>query len=158
MLLSSWDGSLHSIGGWNDDKFLSVHRIATLCGVYTFSGPCDDGNRCTFNDTCNDGICSGTSICTPNQCQTNATCNPTIGCVYTNLNGITCNSDNQCLLNTTCSNGECTGQSKNCFDSTCDPSTGECINHTSSSSTICSTPISSSIFAGFTFGLLIFLH
>jgi hypothetical protein len=101
------DGTLHSIGGW-DDIYLSVHRIASLCGVYTY--------------------------CVPNQCQ-NATCNPTTGnCVYTNVSGRSCNSNNQCLLNTTCSNGECTGQSKNCFGSTCDPSTGECIKSSSSSS------------------------
>jgi len=133
------DGSLHSIGGYSGN-YLSLHRIASLCGVYT---------------------------CVPNQCQ-NATCNPSSGCVYTNLSGISCNDNNQCLLNTTCSNGECTGQSKNCLGSTCDPSTGECVNPTTSSSstisptfpssTIWSTSISSSIITGFTFGLFIFLH
>lgn len=143
------DGSFHSIEGY-DGSFLSIYLIASLCGVYTFSGPCDDGNRCITNDTCTNGICSGTSICTPNQCQ-NATCNPTTGnCVYTNVSCRSCNDNNQCLLNTTCSNGECTGQSKNCFDSTCDPSTGECVNLTSSS-------ISSATIAGIVIALLVFL-
>jgi len=57
------DGTLHSIGGYNRTAFFSVHRIASLCGVYAFSGPCDDGNRCTTNDTCqSNGQCIGTCI------------------------------------------------------------------------------------------------
>jgi len=56
------DGSLHSIGGW-DGNFLSVHRIASLCGVYSFSGPCNDEIQCIFNGTCqSNGTCSGACI------------------------------------------------------------------------------------------------
>ena len=58
------DGSLHSIGGGNKgSSFLSSNLIASLCGVYAFSGPCDDENQCTLNDTCqSNGQCIGTSI------------------------------------------------------------------------------------------------
>jgi len=88
------DGSLHTIGAtFEADNYVSVHRIASLCGVYSFSGPCDNENQCTFNDTCQ-------------------------------------------------SNGTCIGKSENCsFDSTCDPSTGQCVRNSSSSS---STTTSSS--------------
>ena len=57
------DGSLHSIGGSNTISVLFTHLIASLCGVYTFSGQCDDGNQCTANDTCqSNGQCIGTLI------------------------------------------------------------------------------------------------
>jgi len=114
------DGSLHSIGGYSNDTYMNVHRIASLCGVYNFSGQCDDENQCTFNDTCHgNGTCSGTSICTPNQCQ-NATCNSTIGiCVYSNVSGIGCNDNNNCTTNDTCSNGTCTGAYITCPPNEC---------------------------------------
>jgi len=146
------DGSLHSIGGYGDNA-LSIHRIATLCGVYAFSGPCDDENSCTFNDTCqSNGQCSvGSNITCPspsNPCQSNV-CNSTWGCAIST--GTSCSSINKCLLNTTCSNGECTGQSKQCMDSTCDASTGECVSNSSS----ISSSILSSVFVGI---MIVLLH
>jgi len=61
------DDNLHSIGGANINMTgFSIHRIASLCGVYVFSGSCDDLNRCTVNDTCqSDGKCIGTCISLP---------------------------------------------------------------------------------------------
>jgi len=56
------DGSLHSIGGY-DGSYVSLHQIATLCGVYRFSGPCDDINQCIFDGNCDSkGQCEGTCI------------------------------------------------------------------------------------------------
>jgi len=56
------DGSLHSIGGY-DGSYLSLHLIASLCGVYAFNGPCDDLGQCILNGTCQiNGNCIGTCI------------------------------------------------------------------------------------------------
>jgi len=56
------DGSLHSIGGFDSSTdHLSIHQVASLCGVYISSGPCDDLNQCIFNGICqNNGTCIGT--------------------------------------------------------------------------------------------------
>jgi len=57
------DGSLHSIGGGNTVDCFSMHEIALLCGVYAFSGPCDDTDQCILNGTCeSNGKCTGTCI------------------------------------------------------------------------------------------------
>jgi len=108
------DGSLHSIGGY-DGNFLSIHLIASLCGVYVSSRPCDDLNQCTFNDTCqSNGSCMSTSNVTcptpSNECQSNI-CNSIWGCDIPT--GIPCNSSNNYLLNTVCSFGQCIGQPVN---------------------------------------------
>jgi len=79
------DDSLHSIGGSNANGYsISAHRIASLCGVYTFSGECDDENQCTFNETCqSNGACIGRNVSCPkssNPCQ-NPICNCSVGMV-----------------------------------------------------------------------------
>jgi len=125
------DGSLYSIGGYDGGYIYSPeNKFASLCGIYLFSGGCDDQNQCTFNDTCKSGICTGINItCPPKQCQ-NSTCNPSTGCIYTNLSGIACNDNNQCTTRDTCKSGICTGinitcpSPKQCKNSTCNPSTG----------------------------------
>jgi len=148
------DGTLHSIGGFNQvGGYLSIHRIATLCGVYTFNGTCDDENQCTLNDSCHsDGQCIGTSnmSCpTPsNPCQSSI-CNSIWGCDVSS--GTPCSSSNKCLLNSTCSYGNCTGQSKICSNSNCDFATGKCVYNDSSSR------ISASAIAGIIIGLLVFI-
>jgi len=130
------DGNLHSIGGLLSGNWLSVHRVASLCGVYTFNGPCNDENECTFNDSCqSNGQCVGIST----------------------ANGTLCNSTtNKCLSNTSCSNGKCTGQSKFCPNSICDPSTGQCMNNSSNktSSSSSSTSISPGDIVGIVIAVL----
>jgi len=57
------DGNLHSLGGYSNYKNLSIHRIASLCGVYAFSGPCNDEYQCIINGICkSNGQCIGTCI------------------------------------------------------------------------------------------------
>jgi len=52
-------GSLHTIGS----HLSSMHQIASLCGVYTFNGSCDNLDQCIINGTCQEnGLCTGTCI------------------------------------------------------------------------------------------------
>jgi len=68
------DGSLHSVGGYNNGSTLSIHRMASLCGVYTFSGLCYSTNQCILNTSCSGGECTGQSkLCL------NSNCIPTSG-------------------------------------------------------------------------------
>ena len=68
---------------------------------------CSDGNPCTINDTCENGICSGEpmecddgNICTSGQCQSG-------NCVYDPDNeGATCRTDDPCNL-WACHLGQC---------------------------------------------------
>jgi len=134
------NGSLYFIGGKQNNSVSSAVRFASLCGLYAFSGLCNDEDVCTFNDTCNsNGQCVGTSNFTcpspsnsSDGCQTNV-CSPTFGCYIED--GTACNSSNKCLLDSFCSNGKCSNgklqlcpQLSNCPNSTaCNPSNGECI-------------------------------
>jgi len=136
------DGSLHSIGGYdNDNNTLSLNRIASLCGVYTFSGPCDDENQCTLNDTCkSNGTCKGTPnmSCptTSNPCQSN-TCNITWCCNV--QNGTPCNFTENFHHNASC-------------PTSCMILTGECLKNNSSSVSI---PIATIV--GIIIALLVFI-
>lgn len=83
---------------------------------------CNDGNECTVNDVCVNGVCSGEgnpgcclkdSDCDDgNQC-TKDTCVLATGqCVSqaAPMNGLGCNADNNgCTTGDTCSNGQCIG-------------------------------------------------
>jgi len=56
------DGSLHTICGYHNG-YSSLHQISSLCGVYTFSGSCNDENQCILHGTCQiNGQCNGTCM------------------------------------------------------------------------------------------------
>ena len=131
------DGSLHSICDFSSGYYNSSHLIASLCGVHSFSGSCDDENQCTLNDTCqSNGQCIGSSNLTcpapSDQCQS-LICYPiSLRDVPT---GTPCTLSNKCMENQTCSNGVCSGTpvvcpppSNQCQNSSCDPLTGYCMN------------------------------
>src|SRR5205823_3626856 len=66
------------------------------CTVTPLTGTsCDDGNACTYTDTCTSGgQCVGTAItCTSDQCNTR-TCNRTASCTVTPLTGTSCDDGN----------------------------------------------------------------
>jgi len=96
---------------------------------------CDDGNLCTENDVCSQGVCGGsTKDCSylNNQCQVgvcdqgDGQCYPD----YTNYNGQDCDDGNACTQGDICSDGTCSGSPITCDDGnvctndTCDPSSG----------------------------------
>ena len=69
---------------------------------------CFDGNPCTSMDRCSSGRCiSGPPLTCDdgNPCTTDS-CNPAIGCLFTNNSNI-CEDGNACTLDDLCSGGEC---------------------------------------------------
>ena len=100
---------------------------------------CDDGNACTRTDTCQAGVCSGTSAvtCSPSDaCHDAGTCDPATGlCSNPNKpDGSVCNDGNGCTRTDTCQGGSCVGSNPvACLASDpchtagiCDPATGTC--------------------------------
>jgi len=92
--------------------------------------PCNDGNKCTVNDSCTNGVCQGTFIsCDDNNPCTNDTCDPVRGCVFI-PNTNPCDDGNACTTGDKCVNGTCKGTPVSCNDNnpctndTCDPVRG----------------------------------
>jgi len=100
------NGTLHSIGGANstDERttggvFISNQLKASLCGIYTFNGTCENEDRCSITNICNTkGECISNTIISCPSCKT---CNSTTGeCEITSQN---CNSSSTSSTNSTSS-------------------------------------------------------
>ena len=98
-----------------------VHDPVPLNGT-----PCDDQDFCTDNDLCQGGQClPGTPMmCDPNPCAEES-CDPELGCVYTNIEG-PCDDDDPCTIDEHCDNGACISagildcdDGKECTDDVC---------------------------------------
>ncbi len=99
---------------------------------------CDDGDLCTGNGKCEEGVCAGApeKSCDDENGCTNDYCNPeTGGCIFdaAEFFGAPCDDDSICTTNDTCQeDGTCTGQLKPCDDGNvctydaCDEEIGEC--------------------------------
>ncbi len=88
---------------------------------------CDDGDRCTINDTCSSGTCAGTPKSCNDTCNT-GTCDSATGtCTMTPTNpGGSCVDGNPCTDSDACSAGTCIGtvnDSLSCDDG--DPCTND---------------------------------
>src|SRR5204862_495285 len=86
---------------------------------------CDDGNACSYNDTCNgSGQCVGTAItCTSDTCNARS-CNGTSSCTVTPNTGASCDDANTCTYNDTCNgSGQCVGTAITCTSDTCNTRT-----------------------------------
>ncbi len=110
-------------------------------GVCVFSPvpgtPCDDANKCTTEDQCNqDGECEGEVFvdCPDdnNQCTKNE-CDADLGCTYPlEEAGALCDDGNLCTEGDACLDGECSGEYIDCDDEndctigSCDQETGFC--------------------------------
>lgn len=101
---------------------------------------CNDNDRCTTNDVCQGGVCTGTPVvCTAlDQCHVAGTCDPATG-LCTNPNatdGRSCNDGNACTSGENCQAGVCQGANPvSCpSGSQCDPQTGQC----AAAGTVCS--------------------
>jgi len=112
----------------------SCDPLTGLCVHSENSGPCDDGDPCTANDTCTNFGCAGTPVVCDDQnpCTDDFCDRVSGGCVFV-PNQSPCDDGNACTLNDVCTAGECRGTQKNCDDvnsctaDSCDPSTGACI-------------------------------
>jgi len=100
---------------------------------------CDDSNMCTQTDTCQTGICTGSSpvVCTPlDQCHNAGTCQQATGnCTNPNKpDGTNCDDADLCTQTDTCQSGTCTGSNPivctpldQCHNAgTCQQATGNC--------------------------------
>lgn len=85
---------------------------------YTFlEVSCDDGNRCTENDTCDGaGTCSGTDVVCDdgNDCTTDA-CNVGVGCVTSPLESGPCDDGQACSTGDACQSGVCVADRSGCL-------------------------------------------
>ncbi len=75
--------------------------------------PCYDGNLCTQNEQCSNGVCGGTAVvCTGtpvDQCH-ELTCDPNRGCVdQTKANGAVCDDGDPCTSDDSCKLAVCGG-------------------------------------------------
>jgi hypothetical protein len=86
------------------------------------SRACDDGNPCTYNDTCGVTTCAGSPVtCTDTACL-DRECNGTAACSETARTGAACDDGNACFAPDTCSAaGICTAgpAAFRCGDGTC---------------------------------------
>ena len=112
--------------------------------------PCDDGNGCTLNEVCTEGLCGNDEterkVCEDNNICTKGTCiNDEAGtCRYDGApkNDLPCNDNDKCTGeegvtdNDVCSNGICTAgddrdctagiYNRTCHEGACDATTGSC--------------------------------
>ena len=72
---------------------------------------CDDGDRCTANDVCLQGVCRGGPLdCGDGQVCTLDRCEPGLGCVHEPVNeGMSCFDGDDCTEPDTCQAGTCAG-------------------------------------------------
>lgn len=93
---------------------------------------CDDGNICTVETTCQEGVCAGEALACEdgNPCTDNA-CDPELGCVFPDAApGTTCDDGSACTSDDVCTDGACGGtvvscdDGNECTDDSCDAELG----------------------------------
>jgi len=79
--------------------------------------PCSDGNACTKNDVCANGICAGEAVaCDDGNLCTSDACAQDTGCTFAPIAG-PCDDGNPCTVNDQCQLGLCqAGQTIDCND------------------------------------------
>jgi hypothetical protein len=105
-----------------------------MCETVAANGgyACEDGNQCTYGETCQEGSCQGASPLNCNDgdvCTTDA-CQPDEGCVH-EYNAAPCDDGNLCTHNDYCEEGECLpgepfacDDANPCTDDLCSPLKG----------------------------------
>ncbi|NUN15524.1 MAG: hypothetical protein HUU55_18015, partial [Myxococcales bacterium] len=89
--------------------------VGGLCEYTNNTEPCDDGDACTENDTCDSGNCAGTQLdcddsneCTDDQC---------VAGLCENIDNVAaCDDGDACTENDVCGNGSCAGTPIDCDD------------------------------------------
>jgi RHS repeat-associated protein len=118
------------------DPASGVHHAPATNGT-----ACDDGNACTWADTCQAGACAAgaPTVCVAlDQCHVAGICDPSSGVCTTpaKADGAACSDGDACTLIDTCSNGACSGTNAvvcaaqdACHTAgACDAATGACSN------------------------------
>ncbi|MFA7001918.1 MAG: Ig-like domain-containing protein, partial [Candidatus Omnitrophota bacterium] len=101
------------------------------CELVNNTASCDDKNKCTSEDQCAEGSCTGTpKACASDNVCYDASCNPQTGSCVLKANTASCDDGSLCTENDKCSNGKCAGSAVSCNDGisctedTCDPNMG----------------------------------
>ncbi|MEZ4267300.1 MAG: hypothetical protein R3F39_13050 [Myxococcota bacterium] len=122
-----------------------------ICEVQSENGlACSDGNPCTSQDTCSEGVCVGKakscanldSACTIGVCQ-----GASGACVSMPRNeGASCSDSNLCTTAETCQAGVCVGKAVDCSSMNgactagkCDPASGACVEIAANGGAACDT-------------------
>ena len=103
------------------------------CTTLNLEGPCDDGDACTADDLCGNGVCVSPSTCDDGNICTIDKCDSVNGCEYESSDS-GCDDGNECTVGDLCVNSLCEpGAEKDCndddvcTDDACVPETG-CVN------------------------------
>jgi hypothetical protein len=126
---------LGQASGCDDDNFCTLDTCDEFGGcIHTQPPglPCHDGNACTEDDKCYQGLCqSGLPVdCDDDNVCTTDSCNPDSGCVYVTVGPESCDDNNACTADDHCIGGVCEGtyqgcdDSSPCTDDTCDTAIG----------------------------------
>lgn len=117
------------------------------CDYPVKTGGCDDGDKCTQSDTCQAGVCKGTTkLCSASDtCHDAGSCDPKTGDCSNPAkdDGFKCDDGNKCTATDTCLSGKCTGSSPTactpveCQKVSCNPASGACEGVPTSSGTAC---------------------
>jgi len=107
---------------------------ATGCAHANNTAGCEDGDFCTVQDTCADGVCQPgiTFTCDDGNLCTTDGCDPRYGCVFVNDSATFCNDNNVCTADSCDPQTGCHHQDTSaacsdgnpCTDDSCDPATG----------------------------------
>lgn len=99
-------GTAYTCGGGSACSASSCDGLGGCLDIPNDGATCNDGNACTFADTCGGGSCAGTGLsCVSSTC-VERTCNGTAACTETPRNvGGSCNDGNACTVGETCSAG-----------------------------------------------------
>ena len=99
--------------------------VLTLCNPQTgecqagdapAGTPCDDGDACTFGESCGQGVCGGglpltcddKNMCTEDKCESDQ------GCLFVPFSGLFCDDGNMCTQPDVCVEGECIAGTNTC--------------------------------------------
>ncbi len=106
--------------------------LASQCSGKPDGAPCDDGDACTMNDTCQAGACAPGQavVCDDGEVCTTDLCDPALGCVH-GFADVPCDDGDACTGPDTCAFGVCVpglavdcSDTDVCTDDSCDPVMG----------------------------------
>jgi hypothetical protein len=83
---------------------------------------CDDGNACTYGDSCSAGSCRGSALTCNSTACIDRSCNGSATCTEVARTGIACDDGNACTTGDSCNaSGACTssGSAASCGDGAC---------------------------------------
>ncbi|HYC55604.1 MAG TPA: hypothetical protein VEL28_11795, partial [Candidatus Binatia bacterium] len=122
---------------------------ANACGTDPINegGDCDDGNFCTVDDTCQNGVCTGTPRscddgvgCTVDSCDENAGACVNTGSDALCQDDVFCDGSEICNTDSGCMDGtppDCSGSSGSCTIGACNEITDSCVGLPTNEGNIC---------------------